>query len=103
MNYYSKGKSPSYLQLDANQIEQLPDSIAESVNLRTSFRDDSRGIYEYIFMDKIQADRLGLAKADFGDRLKIVNILAKEIKWLDYKAMPVELIKMWGLERVKTK
>jgi Leucine-rich repeat (LRR) protein len=94
------------------RIEHVPDSIRQlsiyanpvefiDRRLLDSFLNSSRGNHDYIYVDSQQADALHLKKSDLGNRLKVIDIPSGKIHWSNYKNMPQELIKKWGLERSK--
>ena len=95
-----------------SRIENVPESIQQisvyanpvtfiDQALLNSFRNSTRGNYEYIYMDSQQKEALNIQKGDFGRRLKIVDIPSGKIHWTNYKNIPQELIQKWGLERSK--
>ncbi len=85
---YSTGRLSIY----ANPVESIDQQLVNS------FRNPARGSYDYIYVDLQQAHALHLVKSDFGDQLKIIDLSSGKIDSTNYKSMPQELIKKWGLE-----
>jgi Leucine-rich repeat (LRR) protein len=53
---------------------------------------------DYIFADNMQVAVLNLEKHKLGSKLKMVDLPARKIHWIDQNHFPPELITKWGLK-----
>ncbi len=84
----------SRLSIYRNPIDRLSVKIVD--RFKTKRESD---LDEYLFIDQIQLKKYNLNQADFGSKLKVVDLKNKTIQWTSAKHMPLELQIRWGIER----
>jgi Leucine-rich repeat (LRR) protein len=83
------------LSIYANPVDYIDPSIPDR------FTESSReSHFDYLFVDREQANALKLEIDKFGYQLKITDLSARTIHRGDYKYMPPELIKKWELREI---